>query len=81
MLWRVTVRSPKSEVSVTLASEPCTADEFVEALYAFGLAGLQRVDGVVRSVKPLSISIQEVVDAKVNREVVGPDLPAVAAGD
>ena len=37
--------------------EAITVDQFISALYAWGLAGLQKIDGEVKAVKPLALTV------------------------
>jgi hypothetical protein len=69
MRWLLTVRSPKAVVTHRFESDARDADEFIQALRDWGLAGLQEVNGKIQAVKPLTITVEAYEHEEPNREV------------
>jgi hypothetical protein len=81
MIWLLTVRSPKAVATHKFESEIRDADEFIQALRDWGLAGLQEVNGKIQAVKPLSITVEAYEEhEEPNREVAESVVSPVSSG-
>ena len=65
-MWILELNSPpKTSVRREVEANVKTADAFISALYAWGLAGLQKIDGEIIAVKPLTLTVYRKVVVRV----------------